>query len=151
MKNRLMLMAGQTRRPGWKTLDSRGGVDFLCRIPPLPEAVRRDSWDEIELIHGIGQLYPWEAETLLRDIRDVLRPGALLVLEQPNFDIICGSKSEAWIYGDPKPRDPLRMVKWGYSPYSLTRLLAFCGFTRIETQPAQHLVPARDFRIEARV
>lgn len=146
--NRLMLMAGSTRREGWKTLDCKGGVDFLATVPPLPAEVAAVRWGEIEWIHGITQLYPWDAETLLREIREVLTPGGVLVLEQPNFHI--ASSEEHWTYGDPSFKDPLHMVKWGYSPQSLSALLSLCGFSRQELKPAQHHVPARDFRIEAR-
>ncbi len=146
--NRLMLLAGQTRREGWKTLDSKGSVDYLATIPPLPDAVKAVKWDEIELIHGVNVLYPWEAETLLWEIREALVPDGLLVLEQPNFHI--ASAEVEWTYGDPQFKDPCHMVRWGYTPYTLSQLVAECGFTRWELKLAQHHVPDRDFRIEAR-
>lgn len=146
--NRLMLLAGQTRREGWKTLDSKGSVDYLATIPPLPDAVKAVKWDEIELIHGINVLYPWEAEALLREIREVLTPDGLLILEQPNFTI--ASAEVEWTYGDPRFKDPSHMVKWGYTPQSLSMSLSACGFTRQDLKAAQHHIPARDFRIEAR-
>ncbi len=147
--NRLSIMAGVTgRREGWKTLDRKLGADYIALVPPLPREVRCQQWDEIELIHGIGQLYPWDGETLLKEIRVVLKPDGVLILEQPNFHI--ASSEIEWTYGDPGPRDPLHMVKWGYSPQSLSELLSFCGFTRQELKPAQYHVPDRDFRIEAR-
>ncbi len=147
--NRLSIMAGVTgHREGWKTLDCKPGADYVALVPPLPREVRSQQWDEIELIHGIGQLYPWDGEALLKEIRAILKPDGVLILEQPNF-VIASSEPE-WTYGDPGPRDPLHMVKWGYSPQSLCELLSFCGFTRQELKPAQYHVPARDFRIEAR-
>ncbi len=154
--NRLSIMAGITgRREGWKTLDCKPGADYVALVPPLPREVRNQMWDEIELIHGIGQLYPWDGEALLKEIRTILKPDGVLILEQPDMSVAAAQvtsfrpKAE-WIYGDPGPRDPLHMVKWGYSPQSLSELLSFCGFTRQELKPAQYHVPARDFRIEAR-
>ena len=75
--NKLMLLSGRTRREGWKTLDAKGSVDYLAIVPPLPEEVRAVKWDEIELIHGINVLYPWEAERLLREIAEVMAPGGV--------------------------------------------------------------------------
>ena len=152
--NRLSIMAGITgRREGWKTLDCKTGADYVALVPPLPWQIRDQDWDEIELIHGIGQLYPWDAETLLKEIRAILKPDGVLILEQPNMGFLLvgavGAPLE-WIYGDPSLKDPLHMVKWGYSPQSLSALLSFCGFTRQELKPALHHIPARDFRIEAR-
>ena len=175
-----MLLAGTTRREGWKTLDSKGSVDYLATVPPLPDAVKAVKWDEIELIHGINVLYPWEAEMLLREIREALTPDGLLVLEQPNFHIASAEEGieikvsrgdlqrelenpakaddiarfcrywVEWTYGDPRFSDPSHMVKWGYTPQSLSVSLSACGFTRQDLKAAQHHIPVRDFRIEAR-
>ena len=151
--NRLILMAGSTRREGWKTLDCKGSVDYLATVPPLPDAVKAIRWDEIELIHGISQLYPWDAETLLREIRGVMTPGGLLVLEQPNFNalLLRPSRPVEWFFGDPTFKDPSHMVRWAYEPATLSELLSKCGFHNQELLPAQYHVPDRDFRIEARV
>lgn len=147
-----MLLAGGTIRPGWKTLDAKGSVDYLATIPPLPAEVKAVRWDAIELIHGIASFYPWDADKLLREIRSVLSPDGVLVLEQPDFILALqqGGRVE-WLFGDPEPRDPLHMVKWSYTPESLSDLLWRCGFRRVEVKPAVHHIPARDFRIEARV
>ncbi len=152
--NRLSIMAGITgRREGWKTLDCKPGADYVALVPPLPREVRCQQWDEIELIHGICQLYPWDGEALLKEIRVILKPDGVLILEQPDITLVINDEAHVvveWVYGDPTPKDPLHMVKWGYSPTSLSALLSFCGFTRQELKPAQYHVPARDFRIEAR-
>lgn len=150
--NRLSLMAGVHRPEGWKTLDCIGGVDYLAAIPPLPREVKAIQWDEIELIHGINMLYPWDAERLLREIRDVLVPGGLLVMEQPDFDkmLMRPTRPVEWFFGDPGPQYPAHMCKWAYSPASLGKLVLDCGFSGYEVKPAQHHVPARDFRLEVR-
>jgi len=142
-----MLCAGTMRRPGWKTVDAneRTKPDYLAWIPPLPEAVTSQKWDEVEWIHGITSVYPWEAERLLVEVKSILVPDGKLVLEQPDF-----SKADRleWIFGDPRPHDPLHMNRWAYTPESLTMLLDRAGFSRIEVLPAKHHFPARDFRIE---
>jgi hypothetical protein len=143
-----MLCAGLARREGWKTLDANPAYapDYLASIPPLPDVVRAELWQEIEWIHGITSLYPWDAATLLEEIRAVLVPGGKLVLEQP--DLAKADRTE-WMFGDPSLRNPLHMNRWGYTPYSLAAALEQAGYPSIEILPAQHHLPARDFRIEA--
>lgn len=143
--NGLQLCAGATRRPGWKTLDA-GEADYVATLPPLPTEVREIQWDEIEWVHGISSFYPWEGSEILEEIRGVLAPGGRLTLEQPDIRKCSGV---AGIFGDPLPRDPLHMNRWGYTPDSLTELLKEAGFTKITVFPAQHHLAWRDFRIEA--
>jgi len=144
-----MIGAGPHRREGWKTLDGdpvRGG-DFVAMIPPLPDGVKAIQWDEIEWIHGVTSLYPWDAEQVLRELLDVLRPEGKLVLEQPDY--MKARDNVAHVFGDPDPQNPLIMNRWAYTPETLTALLQEVGFTRVEVLPARHHFPARDFRIEA--
>lgn len=144
-----MIGAGVHRRSGWKTLDAdpkRGG-DFLARIPPLPEAVKKIQWDEIEWIHGITSLYPWDAEQVLLEVIQVLVPDGKLVLEQPNYERARFQVEH--VFGDPTLRNPLIMNRWAYTPESLTALLLQTGFSRVDVMTAEHHCPARDFRIEA--
>ena len=72
MENRLIICAGVVRRPGWKTLDIKGG-DFEADIPPLPEgyatplcpsafspaSAHKDfsSFSEYSVSHGNGHLF----------------------------------------------------------------------------------------------
>lgn len=146
---RLMLCPGRHgTREGWKTLDAVHPADFQCSIPPLPAAAKVDL-EEVELIHGIGSFYPWEAEALLREIYDALRPRGRLVLEQPDFDVVCRKQDLMGIYGDPSLKEQLHMNRWAYTPHSLRQLLRSVGFENIEHKPAQHHDPMRDFRMEA--
>ncbi len=150
--NRLLLMSGIHHPEGWVTLDANPAnhPDLLATFPPLPDEVTYlGYWDHVEWIHGISQLYPWEAEQVLCELLPCMAPDGLLVLEQPNLEAIVPSRPE-WIYGDPGPKEPLHMVRWGYTPQSLTELLSACGWKRFSLLPAQHHIPARDFRIEAR-
>lgn len=146
--NRLMLCAGVHRREGWKTLDQNPefGADFIARIPPLPAAVKAVSWDEIELIHGITSFYPWEAMDLLAGLHDVIAPAGKLILEQPDFR---RAIKVEWVFGDPVPRNPLHLNRWGYTPESLAAAVKQAGFRRIVILPAEHHNPLRDFRIGA--
>lgn len=148
--NRLMLCAGIVRRDGWKTLDCKPGHDFVATIPPLPEAVKAIQWDEIEWVHGITSLYPWEGIATLIELRNALCKGGKLVLEQPDARKCNAAEHPDWIFGDPKLGEPLHMNKWCFTPETLVAMLnGVGGFSRIEILPAQHHVPARDFRVEA--
>lgn len=149
--NCLIIGAGATRREGWKTLDANPArePDFLGTIPPLPAEVKEALWDEVEWIHGVTSLYPWEARDVLQELHRAMAPGGKLIMEQPNFDICCGFRKVASFFGDPTTENPLHMNRWSYNPESLTALLVECGFGPIELFPAQHHSPNRDFRIEA--
>lgn len=145
--NQLMIGAGGMRREGWKTLDCKPGADFVARIPPLPPEVLAIAWDEIEWIHGIGSLVPWEGMAVLEGCYQALRDGGRLVLEQPDF-LRAGGMRE-WLFGDPSLRDADHMNRWAYTPMELRDLLLRAGFSKVEVKPAQHHVPERDFRVEA--
>lgn len=146
MENRLMLCAGIFRRPGWKTLDIKGG-DYQAEIPPLPKELYEVGWDAVEWIHGIGSFYPWQGERLLLEIRSILVVGGVLILEQPHFE---KTKSRVeWVYGDPTFEDPYHMMKWAYTPDTLGDLLEKTGYHSIQRLPAEYHVPDRDFRMVA--
>jgi hypothetical protein len=156
--NRLILCAGPAKREGWLTLDGNPAnrPDFLATIPPLPEAVRLVKWDEIEWVHGIGSLDTWEAKEVLFQLREVMEPEGLLVLEQPNLlaaaEAVLRDPAKAWwMFGDPTHRDPLMMNRWAYTPESLAAMLEHAGFRRISAMAARHHGRSeRDFRVEAR-
>jgi predicted SAM-dependent methyltransferase len=144
-----MLCAGIFRREGWKTLDAdpRNRPDYLAAIPPLPEAVKGQRWEEIEWLHGITSFYPWDGAALLREIHDVLEPGGKLILEQPDFRKAI--EKPEWLFGDALLREPLLMNRWAYTPESLMTALRKADFQRVDLLPAMHHNPARDFRLEA--
>ena len=54
-----------------------------------------------------------------------------------------------WVfYGDPSWRDPLMVHRWGYTPQSLTALMAEAGLVNIRQEPARFkLREPRDMRI----
>lgn len=155
------------RRDGWKTLDAdeRYGTDYVATIPPLPATLLEDTWDEIELTHGIEHFYLWEAEQLLRECYELLDTGGKLVLEQPDIlvaaAVLLGLKtpftstpgqSDMWpLYGDPTHRNPLYIHRWGWTLATLMNALVVAGFKRehITSTWPQHHLPYRDFRLEA--
>lgn len=173
-----MICSGPVKREGWKTLDCNPvhHPDFLAMIPPFPDEVKAIQWDEIEWIHGITSLHPWDAEQALRELHSILRPpdsqdmrehlkrhflvygsvtippiraGGKLVLEQPDLMRCDPIEHPEWIFGDLSLRNPLHMNKWAYTERSLKAVLSTAGFSRVEILPAQHHLPERDFRAEA--
>lgn len=147
--NRLIVGAGIQERAGWQCLDAvqRSHTTFVATIPPFPAAVKAVAWDEIEWIHGITSLFPWEVEQALIEIYQMLIPGGRLTLEQPDFRKAV--ERVEWLFGDPSLKDPLHMNRWAWTPDTLTELVEGIGFRQIDILPAQHHLPARDFRVEA--
>jgi hypothetical protein len=147
--NRLMLGSGVFKREGWKTLDCNPAYnpDFLAEIPPFPAGVWSACWDEIEWIHGVTSLFPWQADEALTHLHEFLAPGGKLVLEQPNFRM--AKERVEWLFGDASLKQPMIMNRWAYTPESLTAALRKSGFQRVDILPAQHHLPERDFRVEA--
>lgn len=112
-----------------------------------------EKWEEIEWIHGVTSLYPWDAITVLSQCRSILSPGGKIVLEQPDARIAAGRVLEdgnpQWLFGDPSHQTPGIMNRWAYTPETLFELLKGVGFKLIELRSAEHHVPSRDFRMVA--
>lgn len=142
--NRLLLCAGITRREGWKTLDCKPGHDFAATLPHIPREVSSIQWDEIEWVHGITSFFPWDGEAILAECRSMLADGGKLVLEQPDFNR--AKERVEWVFGE---GEPFQRNRWAYTPETLTAALNKAGFCRVDVLPAQHHLPARDFRVEA--
>lgn len=154
--NRLLLFAGAVRRDGWVTLDGNPdrGCDITALVPPLPPEVTERRWDAVEWVHGIGSIYPWDAATLLAELRAVLSPDGVLMLEQPDAGLVAQAmllnpRFVWWMFGDPSFREPLHMNRWAYTPASLEAAVREAGFTRVDVVPPRRH-PERDFRLEAR-
>jgi predicted SAM-dependent methyltransferase len=144
-----MIFCGPDSREGWKTLDAmkRPHIDYVATVPPFPSEVTAQQWSEVEWIHGIACLVPWEAEEAVREIYAMLAPGGKLTIETPDFNR--AKASVLWTFGDPALKYPAHMNRWSYTPESLTELLRAVGFSRMDVLPAQTHHPARDFRVEA--
>jgi len=164
---RLLLCCGPTKPAGYVRLDANPDhrPDILATIPPLPAEVHARSWAAVELIHGIEHFWPWDAGQLISECWSVLKPGGMLVLEQPNIEaaarVLLGGlspykgllESAMWpLYGDPAHRDVGYMHRWGYTPETLPRLLAeTASWSSIRVLPQQYhrYAAGRDFRVEA--
>lgn len=144
--NRLMLGSGIFKREGWKTLDLNPAMhpDFIGRIPGTD--IGDEYWDEIEWIHGIGSVCPFDATRALDEIYEALKPGGKLVLEQPDFDCC---KTQADLFGDPSLQNAEHMNRYAYTRRQLLEMVQIAGFKNPVILPAQHHVPERDFRVEA--
>jgi SAM-dependent methyltransferase len=165
--NQLLIGSGDWHWEGWTTLDASASsqADYTATVPPLPDAIKRQTWDVIMAVHFIEHLPVWKAEQLLVECHDILAPGGMLILEQPNIAYAAGvllgqivppdgnpGQFDMWaLYGDPSYRDELMLHRWGYTPDTLAEMVTRCGFAPedIEIKPAMYHVPARDFRLEA--
>jgi SAM-dependent methyltransferase len=130
--------------------------DILSELPPVPEACR--GAEAFELIHVFEHFYKWDAEALLGQFFDLLRPGGELVIECPNILSAIetlggrnGKPVDQWgmwvLYGDPGRRNPFFGHRWGWTPDTLGDALSLAGFETIRTERPKHHVPERDFRL----
>ena len=123
---------------------------------PLPDGCA----DEVHSYHFIEHVHEWQAPTLVKEWKRLLKPGGLLVIECPNIELAArnllngmGVQWSMWpLYGDGTHRDPLMCHKFGYTPASLMALLKACGFTKVLAKPpVTHGARLnRDMRLEAR-
>lgn len=176
--NRLMIgtdhRTADYQKDGWTCLDGQSdiGADIVAVLPPLPDEVTSQEWDEICAIHFIEHLFYEDAKELITQIYEVLKPGGKLVLEQANLEYVCKvvlgqvqppTGKYPWMGGNsnwcgiwnlyPQPH----MVKgnllnhhlYGYTPQSLTELVKECGFKTVVIGHAFSHVVERDFKLEA--
>lgn len=125
-------------------------------VNPLP--LENNSAELILNTHFIEHFYRWEATALVAEFHRLLRPGGLLIIECPdiakcalNLLKFTQDQYSMWgFYGDPSWEDPLMCHKWGYTPDSLSMLLAGQGFKNMKVKkPETHGRRAnRDMRIE---
>ena len=157
---RLNIGCGRRVLDGWinvdkKTRESAPDVDSDVRDLPFPDNYA----DEVMAIHLVEHFYAWEAPDVINEWRRVLKPGGKLIIECPDLEKTIKHMYEGrsepnltmWpLYGDPTHQDPLMCHKWGYNTYSLEKLLSYCGFDKIESEPAQfHMKDIRDMRMVA--
>jgi len=152
--------AGRTIRDGWTRLDASRGArpDILATVPPLPEQCR--GADVFRAIHFLEHLHVWDAETLLCQFHEYLKPGGRLVLELPNLQSAIdtlsgrnGRRGASWsmwvLYGDPSRKNPLYGHKWGWTPGTLGDALRRAGFAHVTRERPRFHVPDRDMRFVA--
>ena len=150
--------------PGWVNIDiqpspkAKRQPDILSdlRSIPLEDACA----DQLMAIHVFEHFAPWEVGYLLAEWRRLLKPGGILILEMPDVvksarNLIdgLGDQMSMWgLYGDPGPRDPFNMHKWGWTFRTIEPVLLEAGFVEpTEGRPQFHPVGAdrRDFRVTA--
>lgn len=149
---------GKRKMAGFVNVDIQGDADVISDLRRLPfeDAVAI----ELHAYHVIEHFYRWEIGEVLDEWNRVMKPGALLVLELPNIllaakNLLAGTRDQLcmWaFYGDPGHRDPLMIHRWGYTPETVTALVAEHGFGDVTMRlPQTHSARVnRDMRVEAR-
>lgn len=165
---RLNIGCGDKILPGYVNVDvvqSRAGKkpDVIADVRDL-SAFQTGYADEVMAIHVVEHFWRWEVENVLKEWIRVLKPGGKLILECPNLLSACeallanpemaaradqsGQRSMWVFYGDPQWKDPLMVHRWGYTPQSLSDLLAGLGLVGVCQEPAHYkLREPRDMRI----
>lgn len=166
---RLNIGCGKRRLDGYTGIDAvaRESVDIVAPADKLPLA--NACADEVLAVHLIEHFFEWETPAVLAEWARVLKPGGLLVLEQPDA-LKCarnllevhakhlvekkpGQLAMWGLYGDHTLRDPLMMHKTGWWFERLEPIVAAAGFHAIvQRDTVFHPVGrgVRDFRLEAR-
>lgn len=125
-------------------------------INPLPLA--DNCCDELHSYHFLEHVYRWESPAVLAEFHRLLKPSGRLILELPDLEkaaknLLLGSPDQMsmWgLYGDPGHKDPYMCHRWGYSPATITQLLADAGYQDIRVLPPQTHGARhnRDMRVE---
>lgn len=115
--------------------------------------------DELQSIHVIEHFHRFNADAVIGEFKRLLRPGGRLVLECPNIESAArnllagmGDNMSMWpLYGSPKSGSPFVSHLWGYTPKTLSALVAFHGFKDIHSAVplTHHSRSNRDMRVEA--
>lgn len=162
-KTKLLIGSGDWHWDGYLTIDANpaNNPDLCAVLPPLPDVVLAQQFEEIVASHVIEHFYKWDALTLLKQCYEILIPSGVLILEQPNLRYCVGvmagtidppeGRSQEqfgyWgIYGSPNG-NPWDGHKAGYTPETLTDLVVEAGFSadRILVGPGVWHEPIRDF------
>lgn len=160
---RVHLGCGNDYWMGWCNIDvdQRSTADIVAPAWELP--FDDESVDVIESRHMFEHLTPYQAGQSLGEWRRVLRVGGRLAIECPDvlksaemiLDDSRRHEGLIGIYGLPgEPYTPFQSHRWGWSPTSLSELLAKSGFEfRGFEDPCQTWRPAtrmgRDMRVVA--
>jgi SAM-dependent methyltransferase len=162
---KLSIGCGNRRLEGYTGVDAvqRDAVDIVAPATKIPLA--DGVADEVLAVHLIEHLLPWHVPDALAEWFRLLKPGGLLVMEQPDFLKSCRNIAEGikgrkhpdqlgmWgCYGDPRDKDEFMMHRWGYWFDSLKPLVDAAGFIgAVEKETFYHRPGrgVRDFRLEA--
>jgi len=116
----------------------------------------------VAAIHVLEHFYEWEAESVLKEWRRILKPGGKLILELPCLDKVMRYMAHSIkmnepmlafmtlhaLYGDPKYHDVSMCHKWAYFEKSLGVLLEKVGMREIHFMEPRYHFPMRDQRVE---
>lgn len=115
--------------------------------------------DELFAAHVVEHFHRYDVDAVIAEWKRLLKIGGRLILELPNLEAACRNllagmrdQMSMWaIYGDPGHGSPYMCHRWGWTPQTITALLADHGFTKIALLPPQtHRARAnRDMRVEA--
>lgn len=126
-------------------------------IEPMPLA--DGCADEVFAAHVIEHFFRYDVDAVVAEWKRLLRDGGRITLELPNIEaaarnLLAGmsDKMALWpLYGDWSHGSPYMMHRHGYTPKTITSLLAFHGFKDIRIlPPVTHGARVnRDMRVEA--
>lgn len=115
--------------------------------------------EELFAAHIIEHFARYDVDAVVAEWKRLLRQGGRLILELPNLEAACRNLLAGMsdqmamfpIYGDAGWKSPYMLHKYGYTPKTITALLAFHGFDNITLlPPVTHRARAnRDMRVEA--
>lgn len=126
-------------------------------VEPMP--LQDGCAEELHAMHVVEHFYRYDVDAVLEEWKRVLQQGGKLVLELPNLEacarnLLAGARPQMCmfgIYGDESWKSPYMTHRFGYTPATLSALLAEHGFTKIQVLPPQtHKARVnRDMRLEA--
>jgi predicted SAM-dependent methyltransferase len=121
---RLNLGAGGQSAPGWTTLDRAGNVDVIHNLTVTPLPFADDSCEGAVAHHVLDLLGPHALHNLLRDLRRVLQPDAVLRVSLADLEFGIGAAFEHDLGWFPEPRETLdETLAWFLRQGGARRLL----------------------------
>lgn len=127
----------------------------LIEKMPLPD----ECADELFAAHVLEHFYRYDVDAVLAEWKRLLKIGGRLILELPNLEacarnLLAGMRPQMCmfgIYGDESWKSPYMIHRFGYTPTTLSGILADHGFKKIQVLPPQtHKRRVnRDMRVEA--